>query len=232
MKQSVAKPSIQGRPRRWKFWDRLKEIDMFFEGRGKEHQTLRRLVKRLDAAGIAYAIVGGMAVNAHHYERTTRDVDVLLTLEGFREFRRCYVPRSYRPVRGSTRRVVDPKYNVSIDILVTGLFPGSGKPGPIAYPDPAEVGERIDQIHFVNLATLIQLKLAAGRLKDATDVVDLIRANDLDESFAAHLHPSVREDFLEYLEERRRDDVYEARQEAALRKKLEADVKKKKKYPS
>lgn len=203
---------------------------MFFEGRGKEHKTLRRLVKNLEKAGISYAIVGGMAVNAHKHERTTADVDVLLTFEGFQEFRRRYVPRSYQPVRGSSRRLVDSKQGVQIDVLVTGLFPGSGKPGPIAYPDPGDVAETINDVRFIDLATLIQLKLAAGRLKDVTDVVELIRANDLDESFLSHLHESVRKDFLEYLEERRRDDVYEARQEAALRKLEEEARKKKKKY--
>jgi hypothetical protein len=133
-------------------------------------------------------------------------------------------------VRGSSRRVVDSKQGVQIDVLVTGLFPGSGKPGPIAYPDPSDVGETISDIRFLDLATLIQLKLAAGRLKDVTDVVELIRANDLDESFLPHLHESVREGFLEYLEERRRDDVYEARQEAALKKLEEEAKRKKKKY--
>ena len=42
---------------------------MFFEGRGKEHQTLRRLVRILERAGIDDAIVVGMAVNAHRFER-------------------------------------------------------------------------------------------------------------------------------------------------------------------
>jgi hypothetical protein len=215
--------------KRWNFWGRLREIDMFFEGRGKEHQTLRRLVKRLEKAKIPYAIVGGMAVNAHKYERTTGDVDVLLTFEGFQEFRRRYVPKNYEPVRGRSLRVTDAKNEVNIDILVTGLFPGSGNPGPIAYPDPKKVSQKIRDIRFVDLATLIELKLAAGRSKDVADVVDLIRANDLDESFLDRLHSSVQEDFVEYLEARRREDIYEARHDEAL-KKMEREAKKKSKY--
>jgi hypothetical protein len=57
-------------------WTHLKKIDLFFEGRGREHQTMRRLVRNLKKVGVPYAIVGGMAVNAHGVERTTRDVDV------------------------------------------------------------------------------------------------------------------------------------------------------------
>jgi hypothetical protein len=69
----------------------------------------------------------------------------------------------------------------------------------------------IRNIRFVNLETLIQLKLAARRYQDFADVVSLIRAHDLDESFADRLHPSVRRDYIECLEEKRREDEYEAR---------------------
>jgi hypothetical protein len=41
-------------------------------------------------------------------------------------------------------------------------------------------------------------------------VVDLIRANNLDESFMSQLHQSVRKDFVECLEEKRREDTYES----------------------
>ncbi len=194
------------------FWDRLKEIDMFFEGRGREHRTLRRIVKKLERAKIPYAVIGGMAVNAHRYERTTKDVDLLLTSEGFAEFCRRFVPRFYEQVPSRRRRFLDRTNQITIDILLTGLFPGLGKPGPIAFPDPAQVGEEIQDIRFVDLVTLVQLKLAARRHRDFGDVVELIRFNNLDESFADRLHPSVRRDYTECLEEKRREDEYEERE--------------------
>ena len=89
------------RPR---FRERLKEIDMFFEKRGKVHKTMRRLAQRLEKAGIAYAIVGGMAVNAHGHRRTTADVDFLLTAAGFAEFQRRFLPKNYQQVPGRPRR--------------------------------------------------------------------------------------------------------------------------------
>src|SRR5262245_33783635 len=93
MSRAVAKThSMPFSPRTFDFDRRLKEIDMFFEGRGKEHKTMQRLVDNLRKARIPYAIMGGMAVNAHGHERTTKDVDVLLSYEGFMEFRRRYVP--------------------------------------------------------------------------------------------------------------------------------------------
>lgn len=199
---------------------RLKEIDKFFEGRGKEHKTMRRLVANLEKASIPYAIMGGMAVNAHGHERTTKDVDVLLTAEGFEAFRKRFVPRSYDPVPGRPRRFLDRQQQVTFDILVTGLFPGSGRPGPIAFPHPSEVSEVIQERNVINLATLVQLKLAARRYQDFGDVVNLIQVHNLDESFQTKLHPSVHRDFIECLEEKRRDDEYEARQDQAIEEKL------------
>jgi hypothetical protein len=93
-----------------------------------------------------------------------------------------------------------------------GRFPGTGKPGPIAFPEPSAVSEVIDKYSVVNLPTLIQLKLAARRWWDFADVVELIRIHNLDESFPQQLHPAVRRDFIECLEEKRREDEYEARE--------------------
>lgn len=189
---------------------------MFFAGRGKEHKTMRRLVANLEKAKIAYAIVGGMAVNAHRYERTTGDVDVLLTRAGFAEFRRRFVPKSYDPVAGHPRRFLDRRFECTFDVLITGLFPGSGRPGPIAFPDPAATAQVIEKAQVVNLPTLIQLKLAARRWRDFSDVVELIRFNNLGAAFQTQLHASVRGDFIGCLEEKRRDDMYESRQDRAF----------------
>jgi hypothetical protein len=206
----IARP--QGASKPLDFRERLKEIDMFFLGRGREHQTLRRLARNLKKAGVPYAIMGGMAVNAHGAERTTRDVDVLLTPEGFEPFQRAFVGSDYDRVAGRPRRFVDRRAGITVDVLLTGRFPGSGRPGPIAFPDPADVSEEIKRIHFLKLTTLIQLKLAASRHYDFGDVVFLIRAHNLDESFKHQLHATVQQDFIECLEEKRREDEYEARE--------------------
>src|SRR5207248_2092661 len=110
------------------------------------------------------------------------------------------------------RRFLDRTNDIGVDILVTGLLPGTGKPGPWAYPDPAQVSEIIGKMRVVDLVTLVQLKLAARRYRDFGDVVELIRFNHLDELFAERLHPSVRRDYIECLEEKRREDEYEERE--------------------
>lgn len=195
---------------------RLREIGMFFQGTDPVHQTMRRVSEALTAAGIPYAIVGGMAVNAHGHRRTTGDVDFLLTAAGLGAFRKLLAAGGFEQAPGRPRRFVDQANGITFDVLVTGLFPGSGRPGPIAYPDPVAVSAVIDGRRFVNLPTLIQLKLAARRHKDFGDVVELVRVHDLSESFLDQLHPSVGRDFIECLEEKRREDEYEARQDRAF----------------
>lgn len=194
------------------FWQGLKEIDKFFQGRDPVHKTMKRLAKRLEKAGIPYAIVGGMAVYAHQYRRTTDDLDVLLTRDGFAEFRRRFVPKYYSPTE-RPRRFVDKASGITVDVLVTGLFPGSGKPGPVAYPDPINVTQEIEKVRVIDLPTLIQLKLAARQHQDFADVVNLISAHHLNESFAAKLHATLRRDYIECLEEKRREDEYNARED-------------------
>lgn len=191
--------------------DQLKELDMFFQGKDQVHKTLRRLVTCLKRAKISYAVLGGMALARHHYRRVTTDVDVLLTTDGLAEFRRLFLDKNYEQSPGRKRRFVDRKNGVTIDILVAGQFPGSGNPGPVSFPDPNEVGEEVDDVRYVDLVTMIQLKLAARRHRDFGDVVELIRFNELDESFAQKLHPSIRTDYIECLEEKWREDEYEAR---------------------
>ena len=194
------------------FSKRLDEIGMFFQKQSPQHKAMRRLAKRLERAGIPYAIMGAMAVNAHGAERTTSDVDVLLSPEGFADFKEEYLGKFYEQVEGRPRRFVEKQSKVTIDVLLTGLYPGRGRTGPFAFPDPEEVGEEIEKIQVVALPQLVQLKLAARRHYDLGDVVFLIKVHDLDESMLAQLHPSVHQDFIECLEEKRREDEYESRE--------------------
>ncbi len=79
------------------------------------------------------------------------------------------------------------------------------------YPDPAVVSQLIQDIPYVNLKSLIELKLAIGRFRDLGDVGALIRVQDLGESFLQNLLPAVHEQFMKCLEEKRREDEYEAK---------------------
>jgi hypothetical protein len=177
----------------------LMEGSMHFEGTSAVHRTLKRLAHRLNELGVDYAIAGGMALFFHGYRRFTEDVDVLVTPDGLQQIHESLEGLGYvRPFEKS-KNLRDAETGVKIDFLVTGQYPGDGKPGPIAFPDPADVGEDIDGTQVVTLPRLIELKLASGsasgRLKDLADVQELIRTLDLPRDFSHGLDGSLRGKF-------------------------------------
>ena len=84
---------------------------------------------------------------------------------------------------------------------MTGAYPGDGKPKPIAFPNPGDVGEEIDGVRCLTLAKLVELKLASsmapGRRKDLGDVQELIKLRALPANFTEQLDPSVQPLFVE-----------------------------------
>lgn len=164
------------------------------------HRTLTDIAARLDALSIPYAVIGGMALVAHGYLRTTVDVDILVTCDGLERLHRELDGRGYLPPFDGSRSLRNTDTGVRIEFVVTGQFPGDGKPKPIAFPDPAERAVEFDGVRFVTLETLIELKLASGmtnpgRLRDLADVQELIRMLKLLPAFAERLHPYVRSEF-------------------------------------
>jgi hypothetical protein len=184
----------------------LREASAFFGGGGRLRQTLHRLAERLAAEGIAYALVGGLALAEHGYPRLTEDIDIVLTAEGLERFaERC----GYRPAfAGARKSFRDAQTGVRIEVLVTGEFPGDGLPKPVAFPDPAlpETTIELDGIRVIALERLIEMKLASGlsashRLRDLADVQDLIARLDLPLTLAERLHPSLASAFANLWEQ-------------------------------
>lgn len=167
----------------------------------------------LSALGVTHAIAGGVACHAHGHRRATEDVDLLVNADDARGAVFSFFDNSpgYSPrFRGSRRSWRDTKNRVDIDLLVSGDFPGDGLPKPVVFPVLTPLGPSqshdwytrvIGGLRFVDLVTLIELKLASAltaphRLKDAADVQALIAANALPREFAVELHVSVRPEYV------------------------------------
>lgn len=175
---------------------------MHFEEKNAVHETLRRITGRLNDLGIPYAVVGGMAMFAHGFRRFTEDVDLLVTRESMDRIIAELEGLGYvKPFQASTTKLRDTNTGVQIEFLITGGFPGDGKPKPVAFPDPTGVSVEIGGARYIGLATLIELKLASGtaphRAKDLGDVQELIKTLRLPESLADQLNPFVRDRFRE-----------------------------------
>ena len=178
----------------------LSEGSVFFEDKGAVQQAMRRIAKRLDELGVAYAIVGGMALFQHGFRRFTEVVDILVTRDGLKTIHENLEGRGYLPPFTGSKHLRDTELGVKVEFLVSGGYPGDGKPKPVAFPDPATVAEVIDGRKYIRLTSLLELKLASGmsseqRAKDLIDIQQLIRAAHLPLELADQLDPYVQEKY-------------------------------------
>lgn len=174
---------------------------MHFEGSNAVHTTLRRLAQRLEELEIDYAIAGGMCLFRHGFRRFTQDVDVLVTREALARIHEELEGRGYVKPFAASKNLRDADTGVRIDFIISGQYPGEGKPGPIAFPIPNTVSKEIDGVRYVDLVPFIELKLASGqashRAQDLHDVQQLVGARSLPRELADQLHPSLRQAYLQ-----------------------------------
>jgi hypothetical protein len=178
----------------------------YFMGQGSVNNTLTQLAADLKEHGIDYVVIGAVALLAHGYPRFTEDIDLVMTSKGLEKFHAQLVGVGYAPAfPGARKRIRSTKDGVSIEVMITGEYPGDGKAKPVSMPDPSTCSTEIDGVRFVTLEKLIELKLASGmtapdRLKDLADVQELIKIRGLEAEFAKRLDPYVSEKFLELYE--------------------------------
>jgi hypothetical protein len=178
----------------------MSEGARFFQGTSETHLALKKIAQTLSELGIDYVVVGGMAMFQHGYRRFTEDVDLLVTRESLKEIHRKLEGRGYLPPFQGSKHLRDTEHGVRIEFLVAGDYPGDGKPKPVSFPAPAAVADEINGIRYVNLPSLIDMKLASGmsnseRMRDLADVIELIKSLDLPSDFASKLNPFVHEKY-------------------------------------
>lgn len=180
----------------------LRRLGSFFMGESPVHLAADQIARRLAEAGIPYAIAGAVSLAVHGVLRATEDVDVLITREGLDRFKQEWLGRGYVNLRPGGKAVRDTTHAVKIDFLITGDYPGDGKPKAVAFPDPVSAGVEAGRFRILALDKLIELKIASGmtaahRLQDLADVVHLVRSRGLPREFALQLDPYVRDKFGE-----------------------------------
>ncbi len=183
--------------------DRYGEVSRYFMRQGKLNIALANITRDLKEHGIDYMVIGALALFEHGYVRLTEDIDLVLTPQGLAAFHNELIGLGYLPAfPGARKRLRSTAEGITVEIMLTGEYPGDGKPKPVAIPEPSGASTEINGIKVVTLEKLIELKLASGisaphRLKDLADVQELIKIRDLPENFAERLDPYVREKFLE-----------------------------------
>lgn len=155
--------------------------------------SLEQVAEALNAAGVPFILVGGLAVNAHGYGRATADLDLVvrLTPEHIRAAFAALASLSYAPRVPVTadgfadpvqrqRWVADKGMQVlnfhsdrhretPVDIFVQEPFDFDYEYGRAVVEHVAEGVP----VRIVSLDTLLQMKAAAGRPQDLADIAEL-----------------------------------------------------------
>lgn len=117
---------------------------------------------KLREAGIPHALVGGLAVGAHGYPRTTDDVDFLVGDEAFEKHTGGLVTLKLPLIAVG---------KVRIDFVSMDEARGEKeqlRPAVESLPQS-------NQVPIVPLVVLVYMKLKAGRQKDTADLVELLK---------------------------------------------------------
>ncbi len=160
-----------------------------------------RCHEALAESDIAHAIVGGVAVCLHGYQRNTVDVDLLVCRDDADAIRSTLEGVGFR--WSPERHEFSTATGIPIQLLLAG--DRAGNDSEVLLPDPSSRKSVTikEGLPVLTLARLIETKLAcgAGNLrrthKDFADVVELISVNQLPASFVRFLHKSLRGTFRE-----------------------------------
>jgi len=132
--------------------------DAFIKGSEAASRAFRK-------AGIPHVLVGGLAVGVCGYPRPTKDIDFLVGDEAF-EFHGPLV--THRP-------------GLPISYEGIGIDWVSLEPNERAAFEEFLVVPNGDEVPVISVEPLIAMKLIAGRHKDQTDVIELVKAGaDID----------------------------------------------------
>lgn len=170
---------------------------LMLERKGPILEMARLATKTFKDAGLDFAVVGGVAVFLHGYERSTTDVDIYV---GPQLVEAARLLESVGLVWDTKEREFrDPESQTPIQLI------GEGD----VRPPTLETLER-DRIQIANLADIISMKLDSGmkfvrRSRDLADVVDLIRILGLTSRFASRIDKRYQPEFRRLVEAIRKE---------------------------
>jgi hypothetical protein len=149
---------------------------------GRYGRVVRALDHLLETIGCEAVVAGGWAVWRHGYVgRVTEDVDIVVPAARIEELLRAASVSGFEVPgvpAGIWPKLHHKESAVNVDILPEGATPGTmSNPAPTTIPHPSRLGARQGRLGYVDLCGLVELKLAAGRARDESDVVELLRAN-------------------------------------------------------
>jgi hypothetical protein len=127
-------------------------------------------------------VAGGWAVwHYGYFARMTQDIDIALAKERVDAFLQGAAVSGFEVIAqpaGRWPKLCHNETGVHVDILPEGERPGTpGKLAPTTIPNPSALGGSGFLLRYIHLPALVELKLAAGRARDESDIIELMRAN-------------------------------------------------------
>jgi hypothetical protein len=149
---------------------------------GRFGRVIHDVDRVLAAINAPSVLAGGWAVWRHGYAaRVTQDVDIVLPAEQIEDFLRTAAVAGFQPLllkEGRWPKMQHKAADITVDILPEGGRPGvPSRTAPTLIRHPSAMGAKGFKLRYIDLAALVELKLAAGRARDDNDIVELIRAN-------------------------------------------------------
>ncbi len=160
---------------------------------GRYGRVVRAVDHLLHILQCPSVVAGGWAVWRHGFVgRVTQDIDIVLPADRIDEFVQLLGVAGFEVLpqpEGRWPKARHKDTEVQLDILPENARPGTtAKPAPTTIRHPLAMGAAGPALVWVNLPALVELKLAAGRIGDEHDVVELIHANpDKVENIRQHL---------------------------------------------
>jgi len=165
---------------------------------GRYGRVVRAIDQLLLELNCESVLAGGWAVWRHGYfARMTQDIDIVLPSERIEEFLRVAAVSGFGVLaqpEGRWPKLLHKETDIKVDILPEGARPGTAnKPAPTTIPHPKSLGAIGATLRYIDLPALIALKLAAGRGRDESDVIELIRVQfdqvDTIRAYLVGVHP-------------------------------------------
>jgi hypothetical protein len=149
---------------------------------GRYGRVVKSIDHILEAISCPALVAGGWAVwNYGFFGRMTQDIDIVLPADRIDDFLCASAVSGFEILaqpEGRWPKIRHKDTDIEVDILPEGGRPGTPKrPAPTTIRSPVDMGAVGSLLRYISLPALIELKLAAGRGRDESDVIELVRAN-------------------------------------------------------
>jgi hypothetical protein len=173
---------------------------------GRYGRVVAAIDHLLEVIGCGSVVAGGWAVWRHGYiGRMTQDIDIVLPKERIADFLRAATVGGFEILpqpEGCWPKARHKEIEGKVNVLPEGGRPGTSlRPAPTTIPHPEALGAAGSRLTYITLPALVELKLAAGRPREDSDVAELLRANpDQAPGIRNHL-AAVHQDYVTRFEQ-------------------------------